>query len=266
MYLADFHIHSTFSDGRLTVPELIDFYGTRGFGAIAVTDHLCERDTWLGRAARYIGNTLTPATFPLYLEILKSEGARAWDQYRMVVLPGYELTKNSISNHRSAHILGLGIQGWIDADLDATELIHRLHDQGALAVAAHPVSTGKIEKQTLHLWNRRRELEPLFDAWEVTSGPRLLNEVLHSRLPMLANSDLHHPRQIRSWKNVLECEKKPEAILEAIRKQEIHFHFYDEEVVNGFVLKNSRESLRSPLVSGLRLDPLGNVACITTAD
>src|SRR3954470_10646480 len=99
MMLADLHIHSTFSDGKLTIPELVDFYGRRGFGAIAITDHLCEQSTLIGVAARYLGHTLTPATFPLYIEILKSEAERAKDQYGMIVIPGFELTKNSISNH-----------------------------------------------------------------------------------------------------------------------------------------------------------------------
>src|SRR6476620_10831518 len=99
MILADLHMHSTFSDGKLTIPELVDLYGARGFGAIAITDHLCESSTLIGRAAHYLDRTLTPATFPLYLEILKSESLRAWDRYRMVVIPGFELTKNSVSNH-----------------------------------------------------------------------------------------------------------------------------------------------------------------------
>ncbi|NJM10303.1 MAG: PHP domain-containing protein, partial [Bdellovibrionaceae bacterium] len=39
MFLADLHVHSNFSDGHLSISELVDFYGQRGFGAIAVTDH-----------------------------------------------------------------------------------------------------------------------------------------------------------------------------------------------------------------------------------
>src|SRR3954466_12147207 len=93
-FLGDFHVHSDFSDGKLTIPELIDLYGQRGFGVIAITDHLCETDTVMGKAALAIGHTLTPATYPLYLAILESEAERAWDQYQMVVLPGFELSKN----------------------------------------------------------------------------------------------------------------------------------------------------------------------------
>ena len=76
MMLADFHIHTTFSDGKLSLPEVIDLYGQRGFGAIAITDHVGESQTVIGKAAGHLGLCLTPATFPLYLEILKSEAER----------------------------------------------------------------------------------------------------------------------------------------------------------------------------------------------
>lgn len=228
MYLADFHIHSTFSDGKLTIPQLVDLYGSHEFGAIAITDHLCEDQTIIGKTARYIGHTLTAATFPIYYEILKSEAERAWRQYRMVVLPGYELTKNSISNQRSAHMLGIGIREWMPCMGDMLELARGLRRQGALAIAAHPVHTRKVEKQTYHLWDRREELRNEIDAWEVASGQVLFPEVLRSTLPKIASSDLHRRNQFSSWKTVLECERHPEAILDAIRKQELKFSYFEE--------------------------------------
>jgi predicted metal-dependent phosphoesterase TrpH len=145
----------------------------------------------------------------------------------MIVFAGYELSKNTVSNSRSAHILGLGVTDWVSADLDPIEISKKLHDQGALCIAAHPVSTRKWEKQTYYLWDRRRELESHFDAWEVASGPYLFDEVLSERLPMIASSDLHVPRQFRSWKTSFECEKHPQAILEALRKQEVRFEFVE---------------------------------------
>lgn len=220
-------MHSTFSDGKLTIPQLVDLYGSRGFGAIAITDHLCETDTIVGQAAKHLGRTLTEATFSLYMEILRSEAERAWKLYRMVLIPGIELTKNSISNHRSAHILALGITGYLSANGDVAAIAKSVRATGALAIAAHPVSTRKVEKQTYHLWDRREELADAFDAWEVASGPFIFDEVLNSGLPMIATSDLHDPKQITSWKTVFECERHPLAILDAIRKQELGFEFYD---------------------------------------
>ena len=197
-----------------------------GFGAIAITDHVAESHTVIGKAAGHLGLSLTPATFPLYQEILKSEAERAWEQYRMIVIPGVELSKNSISNHRSAHILALGISKYISADGDVADIAKEIRELGAVSVAAHPVDSGKLEKQTYHLWNRREELAQAFDAWEVASGDRLFSEVLQSKLPKIASSDLHIVRHINSWKTVLECERHPEAILDAIRNQEVSFRFY----------------------------------------
>ncbi len=63
MFLCDFHIHSKKSDGKLSVAELVDFYGERGFGAIAITDHLCEVSTFLGQSARYLQKTILEKQF-----------------------------------------------------------------------------------------------------------------------------------------------------------------------------------------------------------
>lgn len=236
----------------MTIPEIVDFYGSRGFGAIAITDHLCETKTIIGQAARFLEQTLTPATFPLYLEILKTEKERAWDQYQMILIPGFELSKNNILNSRSAHMIGLGINEWVNADADVADLAIKIRAQGALAIAAHPVSTRKIEKQTYHLWDRKEELKPLIDAWEVASGPFLFEEVQKSGLPMIAVSDLHRPSQITAWKTVMDCEKHPEAILQAIRKQEISFKMYVEDINRAGLLRSIHSLEHQPRSVDLR--------------
>lgn len=230
MILADLHIHSTFSDGKMTISELVDFYGSRGFGCIAITDHLCESDTFLGKAARYLESTLTKESFPRYLETIAEEGERAKVQYGMIVIPGFELTKNTVLNHRSAHMLGLGVTEWIDADADVVDLAKAIKAQGAFAAAAHPVHTRRLEKQTYHLWDRRDELAPILDAWEVASGRYIFDEVMSSRLPMIATSDLHRPEQINAYKTLIDSEKHPEAILDALRKQKVSFRMYEEKI------------------------------------
>ena len=40
-----------------------------------------------------------------------------------------------------------------------------------------------MEKQTYHIWDRRHELESLFDAWEVASGPHIFDEVKATSYP-----------------------------------------------------------------------------------
>ena len=44
--LCDFHVHTQWSDGRMSVREVVDLYGRTGrFDVIAITDHiLMKRD------------------------------------------------------------------------------------------------------------------------------------------------------------------------------------------------------------------------------
>ena len=227
-FLGDFHIHSTFSDGKLTIPEIVDLYGKNKFGAIAITDHLCEDQTFIGKAARILERTLTPSNFPLYRAILQSEIERAWNEYEMILIPGFELTQNHVSNKRSAHIIAIGVSEFLVANHDAKILARSIRAQGGLAVAAHPVWTHKNEKQTFHLWDRRAELAQEFDAWEVASGIHLFAEVQTSGLPMLASSDLHRRDQFSSWKTKFDCNKDLNSVFNAIRKQEIEFVYFQE--------------------------------------
>ena len=51
--LCDFHVHTTWSDGRLSLRDTIDLYGRTGkFDVIAITDHILMKRDWLaqGRA------------------------------------------------------------------------------------------------------------------------------------------------------------------------------------------------------------------------
>lgn len=147
----------------------------------------------------------------------------------MVVIPGIEITKNSLLNHRSAHILILGINKFIPADLDIDKVLEESRNQGAVSVAAHPVFTQQIEKQTYHLWDRKEELKSKIDLWEVASGQHLFPSVVKEKLAKIASSDLHRPAQITSWKTKLSCEKNQEAILENLKKQNIDFYYFDSK-------------------------------------
>lgn len=229
MFIGDFHLHSTFSDGVLTIPQLVDLMGQSGVSAIAVTDHLCEQKTFLGKAAHWLDKSLNQYTFDHYLETIHFEAERAWKKYKMLVIPGVEITKNSFSHHDSAHILALDIQKYVNPDQPLESLLLEIKAQGALTIAAHPVHTGYKEHQTYLLWNNREKWEPLIDLWEVASGSRLFPEVQKSSLKKIANSDLHHPRQLRSWKTTFFCEKKMEAIKDDLLKQKIDFQYFEPQ-------------------------------------
>lgn len=249
MFLGDFHIHSQKSDGRLKISELVDLFGRRGFGAIAITDHLCEVQSFLGQSAYYLQKTLREADFKCYLAEIAIEADRAKRLYSMLVIPGLEFTKNSFSHSDSAHIVGLGIREFIDPDQSVDEIIDRIHAQGGLAIAAHPVSTRKIEPQTYHLWHNRDRLSTKIDAWEVASGSNLFDEVYNSGLPMIANSDMHVRRQLSSWKTVVEGKRTVENVFASIKNQNIGFTYYEDPTAGFVAAKENLQKRGAPALN-----------------
>jgi hypothetical protein len=233
MFLADLHLHTNSSDGSLSLRDLVDLMGKHGMGAIAITDHLCEHKTFLGKSASLLSRTLKKNNFPRYLSEIKDEAQRAWEMYRMLVIPGVEITKNSFSHKNSAHILGIDIKEYINPDLPIEKVIEEIHAQGGLAIAAHPVNTRLTEHQTYQLWNDREKLAPLIDAWEVASGNILFPEVQKSGLPIIANSDLHKPHQVESWKTAFTTEKSVDALKQAVKAQDLEIHYYQPAISRG---------------------------------
>jgi predicted metal-dependent phosphoesterase TrpH len=226
--LAEFHCHSTYSDGRLSIPELVDHFGQLGYGFLAITDHLCEEKTILGKVAAYMNHTLTRESFRSYIEEIKEQAERAKRLYQMSVVPGFEITKNSLKNHRSAHMLAIGIEEYISADLDVATISNKVRELGGLFVAAHPISMAKVRSGNYYLWDQRDELQKHFDAWEITDSGYLLEEVMKTDLPKLATTDFHHDYHMKSWKTFVETEKNPQAVLNAVRRQkDIRFQYLD---------------------------------------
>jgi predicted metal-dependent phosphoesterase TrpH len=219
--LCDFHIHTNYSDGRLTVSEVVDFFGLRGFDCICITDHWTDPRRLIGKLARLTPFTLSYDQIEEYFEVITREARRAWRRYAMLVMTGLEFNKDGPTKKSSAHVLGVDLHTPISPRLDLLETIQRIHAQGALAVAAHPhVMKSDWAKDTLYLWDNQESFAPVIDAWEIANRNNLFTPVSLRRLPFIANSDFHKPKHIYSWKTLLNCEKDPEAIKECIRRNE----------------------------------------------
>ena len=106
--LCDFHVHTTWSDGRLSIREVVDLYGQTGrFDVIAITDHILMKRDLLARAGR--DRVARPEA------LLGDRGAfrglpgrhrgrsRTRDEleYDMLVIPGAEVTQNHIRSKRT---------------------------------------------------------------------------------------------------------------------------------------------------------------------
>lgn len=218
LLLCDLHTHTTWSDGKLTVPEIVDFYGQRGFDCLCITDHLCDPKRLLGKLVNLTGLVIPPGELDAYFEDIEREKKRAWAKYDLMLMTGIEFNKDGYTPKTSTHLLGVDLKQPIDPSLDIKQLIAEIHAQGALAIASHPHEMkSEWGKDTLYLWEHIDEYAPLIDAWEVANRDDIFNPVGLKKLPFIANSDFHKPKHIHSWKSVLYCEKEAEAIKRCIR-------------------------------------------------
>jgi predicted metal-dependent phosphoesterase TrpH len=223
--LCDFHVHTRWSDGRLSLAEVVDLYGrTRRFDVIAITDHILMRRDLLARAARLISLgrrefSVTEDRFAAYLEDVDREAQRAKRLYDLLVIPGAEITQNYLRSRKNSHIVALDIKEYISADQPAEEILREIRRQGALSIACHPHhrTTRRIEISTCYLWDHRKRLVDLVDVWEAANRDDLFSVTSLKHYPYVANSDFHKPKHLYSWKTLLRCEKNWESIARALR-------------------------------------------------
>ena len=218
MLLCDFHVHTTYSDGALPLPEVVDLFGRSGHDVIAITDHIVNRDNGLGKIAHAMRRSLDPESWKRYRDEIDREADRAWRSYGMLVLPGAELTRNTINRDTSVHVLALGLGEYMPADGDPIEMLKEVRARGAVSVACHPHEMSEFYANTWYLWNRRRIVEKLVDLWEVGCRWDLFPVVSREKLPHLANSDFHRPEHLYAWKTLLRAEKTVAGVLAALRR------------------------------------------------
>jgi predicted metal-dependent phosphoesterase TrpH len=223
--LCDFHVHTTWSDGRLSIGDVIDLYGRTGrFDVIAITDHILMKRDMLGRAARFatLGRrqfSVTADRFQDYLDEIAHEAKRAKRLYDLLVIPGAEVTQNHLRSKHNSHIVALNLREYISADQPAEDILKEIRRQGALSVACHPHhrTTRRVEIGTCYLWEHRRRLADLVDVWEAANRDDLFSVTSLKHFPYIANSDFHKAKHLYSWKTLLRCEKSWEAIALTLR-------------------------------------------------
>lgn len=167
---ADLHLHTTYSDGTCTPMQLIDHVVTHtDMRVIAVTDHDEIAGAYIAR------------------EYAKERG--------IDVILGEEISS------REGHILAYFIQERIAPGMSARDTISAIHEQGGLAVAAHPYDWMVRSLGRYGLLERATGANPewAFDAIETLNSslfPRYANVTAHRvaqrlGLPMIGGSDSH---------------------------------------------------------------------------
>ena len=218
MLLCDFHIHTTYSDGALPLSRVVDLFGRSGHDVIAITDHIVNSDNPLGKIAHATGRTLTRESWKRYSDEIRKEAERAWKTWRMIVIPGAELTRNSFHRDTSAHVLALGLEEFLPADGDPIQMLREIRAHGAVSVACHPHETSELFANTWYLWNRRPALGDLVDLWEVGNRWELFPVVSREILPHCANSDFHRQEHLYAWKTLVKAERNASDVLRALRR------------------------------------------------
>jgi predicted metal-dependent phosphoesterase TrpH len=170
---ADMHIHSLYSDGTASVGQILEHVEQHtDLDVIAITDH--ERIDGAQRAAE-----------------LHAAGDFSFD-----LVVGEEITT------RRGHVLALFIHERIPALLSLDESLRRIHAQGGIAIAAHPMAPLPLSVGRRSLRSVRDATDEgiYFDALELFNPShagrmrheaRLALNAAELGLPGVGNSDGH---------------------------------------------------------------------------
>lgn len=153
---ADLHMHTCVSDGLFTVQEVLDHVARRGhLDVIAITDHdRIDAALWAYEHC---------------------------DDYPFDIIPGIEVTS------AVGHVLGLWVTRVIPRRLSLAETVAAIHEQGGVAILAHPYHFHlSIVMRNFMRYTRRPEvlLEARLDAIEAHNAGVLMlgNNILAYRL------------------------------------------------------------------------------------
>ncbi len=185
----DLHVHTCYSSDGITTPkDIVAFSKRRGLDGVAITDH---------------------GTVAAALQLAKTKD--------LIVIPGVEIE----TSH--GHLLALNVTKPISSKLSHHEIIERIHEDGGIAVAAHPIAISRIGWKPRMLEHMRTHL----DAIEVINSatfPFALstrlsrNLAVRFNLPQTAGSDSHMPETIGMAYTLIDADPETDEIIEAIRR------------------------------------------------
>jgi predicted metal-dependent phosphoesterase TrpH len=216
--LCELHAHSTWSDGTLTLTELVDLYGSNGFDVLVVSDHVLRSDDpWPGEnpGASFVGEENHGA----YLEAIQAEAERARSRYDLLLIPGLELTYNDPDPDVACHAVAVGLRSYVAMDRGIAEAMGEARAAGAAIIAAHPHSLESElgTRGTRRFWREWRVLGGLIDRYELFNQREVYSWVANAGLPSVACGDFHRREHLSSWKTLLPCEKGERPVVEYLR-------------------------------------------------
>lgn len=133
------HVHSTCSkDGEMSLLALSELFRESGYNFVCLTEHAEDLD-------------------PGRMEVLVDRCRELSDE-TFCLIPGLEVDSNE-----GLHLIGLGLSQYVGQG-SAGEIITAIHDQGGLAILAHPkhgverfLETNQELPDGLELWNTKHD-------------------------------------------------------------------------------------------------------------
>ncbi len=164
MFKAELHVHTTYSDGRDSVRNVLTAAATKGLDVIAITDHDCVEAS------------------------LEARDIVAEEHIPLIVITGSEVTT------KSGHLLVYGIEENIDARMSIEDSCKAARELGGLSFLAHPFDF--LRGGTLRVSDFR-----FVDGVEVFNAKSYVNFLAKRyakrfRKPGIAGSDAHSSRSV----------------------------------------------------------------------
>jgi 3',5'-nucleoside bisphosphate phosphatase len=204
--LCELHAHTTWSDGSLSLRELVDLYGRTGFDVLCVTDHvLREDDPWWPQEA-----CVHEENFGSYVAAIDFEAERARALYDLLVMPGLELTYNDLDPSQAAHAVAIGLREYVSLDAGFVDSLLAGREAGAALLAAHPHGPDGDPapmRSTRRFWREWQALAPLVHRAELFNGRDVYSWIAGAGVSAVATGDVHAREHVSSWKTLLPCAK-----------------------------------------------------------
>ena len=222
--LCELHAHTRWSDGTLSVAELVDAHGRTGFDVLCVTDHVVRRDDpWIAPDGR-AGSSVDESTWDTYLAEIEREAARALATYGLLVLPGLELTYNDADASRAAHAVAVGLRSFVSIDDGIADAIRSAAEAGAAIIAAHPFDSAHVDAAAAASRLTRRfaddeALRGLVHRFELFNRTQLFGWVAEAGLPAVATGDFHRPEHLYGWKTLVPSRANEPSLVAYLRSR-----------------------------------------------
>ena len=217
--LCELHAHSRWSDGALTVRQLVDVHGRNGFDVLCVTDHVVRKDDpWRAREGIRF-RSVDESNYDDYLADVEREARRAWATYGLLVVPGLELTFNDAEPVLAAHAVAVGLRSHVSVDNGIAEAIETAAQAGAAIIAAHPYDgePAPSDSRLTKRFARDEKLRALAHRFELFNRLQLFGWVAEAGLPAVASGDFHRPEHLAGWKTLVPSHRTEAGVVDYLR-------------------------------------------------